>query len=681
MRNFRLKPRWIKILTGAVICLAVGVYATSSSWAAMCMVGYNNSKCKTNITDNNTVKPASAQKPTNDCGRMGFSLKGSQPNSAAWPRRALKTDGTNDTDKWICDVCTGNSGVVEDSKGYRRYRCYHKCENEAEATNYVKSKAAGKVVSGTTQGYTGTYRDQFVRHQQQCTDIKGHITVSLNSGGTRKVPLLTYQPITKNVCGKCVEEGCDGVSQGNGTYEGCYKPCSQLNGGQALWYKLTTKGEMCCQIQKDKMESMNGNNSIYKDGLNVPEEAGQDVWHRNVWEGCYYTTEATAFDGNKCYKQRLKTCPDGREMNRNNCTCEIGCPNDYTRESQVPMKAINLNAATNSSGQIAEYCMDTPVNGETEDTCTKEKCYKYSSCAQLAIDIGHPGAFDDDGNGGCKCHEGNNWITSSVTPECYDSSSQIVASTSYRSHNNTSGNNDKSITCYHYDSQGVECSGNDILVKDQNGICSCKTCEAEYGTNEQYNEEYHKSGYYNCGSGKKLITRIKDKVTGEEKTYPLGEYMCGICQELQCSDYGPGYYDNESDNTCAMKIDTATGCYRCCDSLTKADVAACEQKKARWSRWVEGTQCPSGNPIPGDSCRISCDVTVTQCVAKECPEYLPSDCASIGSGYTFKSYISGGCSAGVGACVKDSQYCVYTNGNTPTCYDSEDPKVKGQYED
>lgn len=392
MCKTRLKPRWITILTGVAICALVCVYSTSSSWAAMCMVGYNSTACSGNSggpvppTSTKPDKPSPNPDIVTDCERLGYSERGAKPNTDLWPKRTLK-NGANDTTKWVCDVCQKGGIAVRDKADYAHYSCYLKCQNESEATNINKE-------TGRINGWEGIYRDQFVRKQTQCTELFG--TKEVNG---KMIPERKFYWVTRNVCGQCIEQPCDGAAIEKGCYDVCNNKYTLENGTQCC-YKL------------DKLVSLN------------PDYGDPNYWYPRTSplyheSGCYTTTtHATAYgDFNNlsdshpdalCYHQVKMTCPDSCDEPKedNDCTCGPKACSTLAEETGRTYSANTDNIVENTviyhfdNGEVEKVngiCYQkTPVSG-----CTSTGCYTLS---KLTCPNGEP---DSDCSCGVGCPFGS----------------------------------------------------------------------------------------------------------------------------------------------------------------------------------------------------------------------------------------------------------------------------------
>ena len=405
MCKTRLKPRWITILTGVAICALVCVYSTSSSWAAMCMVGYNSTACSGNSgvpvpPTSNNVGPDGPNPPIEtDCERLGYSARGAKPNSNLWPKIALK-NGENNTAKWICDVCQQNGTAVRDKSGFARYNCYLKCQYEDEDKDKDEDKPTNKPTNieggtGPIVGWKGVYRDQFVRSQADCNKLFGTKT-GVNGN---LVPAKKFYWITRNVCGQCIKQPCDGAAIKKGCYDVCNNKYTLENGTQ------------CCN-KLDKLVSLN------------PDYGDPNYWYPRTSplyheSGCYTTTtHATAYgDFNNlsdshpdalCYHQVKMTCPDSCDEPKedNDCTCGPKSCETLAEETGQTYSANTDNIVENTviyhfdNGEVEKVngiCFQkTPVSG-----CTSTGCYTLS---KLTCPNGEP---DSDCNCGVGCPSGS----------------------------------------------------------------------------------------------------------------------------------------------------------------------------------------------------------------------------------------------------------------------------------
>lgn len=482
MCKTRLKPRWITILTGVAICALVCVYSTSSSWAAMCMVGYNSSACSGNSggpvpPTSNNVGPDGPNPPIEtDCERLGYSARGAKPNSSLWPKIALK-NGENNTDKWICDVCQQNGTAVRDKSGFARYNCYLKCQYEDEDKDKDEDKPTNKPTNtkggdGPIVGWTGVYRDQFVRSQADCNKLFGTKT-GVNG---KLVPAKKFYWITRNVCGQCIEQPCDGAAIEKGCYDVCNNKYTLENGTQ------------CCN-KLDRLVSLN------------PDYGDPNYWYPRTSplyheSGCYTTTtHATAYgDFNNlsdshpdalCYHQVKMTCPDSCDEPKedNDCTCGPKSCETLAEETGQTYSANTDNIVENTviyhfdNGEVEKVngiCFQkTPVSG-----CTSTGCYTLS---KLTCPNGAP---DSDCNCGFGCpivqnpYTGRSQVT--IPKTLYENTSAYINGKEYDNGRlyclkdgcTEDNKNDEEYwsTCYTYN----QCSDlGDFLVYDGAGGCTC----------------------------------------------------------------------------------------------------------------------------------------------------------------------------------------------------------------
>lgn len=495
MCKTRLKPRWITILTGVAICALVCVYSTSDSWAAMCMVGYNSSACsgKSSVpvppTSTGDENGNSNPEIATDCERLGYAERGAKPNSNLWPKIALK-NGANNEDKWVCDPCQTGGTLVRDKSGYARYNCYLKCQNEGEATNieggtgringwgnasYSPNSAISRpsYSAETNAGSARIYRDQFVRTQAECTTIFG--TKEVNN---KVVPNKKFYWVTRNVCGQCIEQPCDGAE----IIPGCYDVCDNK-------YTLEN-GTQCCN-KLDKLVSLN------------PAYGDPDYWYPRTSplyheSGCYNTTtHATAYgDFNNlpdsdvntyCYHQVKMTCPDycDEPKEDNDCTC--GPKSCETLASEDWAKAKGLTYSANTDNIVENSVIYHFSHGDVEkinnicyqktlaSDCPSSGCYTLS---KLQCPNGEP---NDDCSCGVGCPYG------SIPESEYESNDKYI-----NGKVKTDGEGNPIDYCLELSSDGATCATwskcyeynecsdlGDFLVPDGSGGCTCGGTDAE----------------------------------------------------------------------------------------------------------------------------------------------------------------------------------------------------------
>ena len=436
MCKTKLMSRWVNILTGVAICALVGVFAVSDSWAAMCMVGYDKSKCDSKspsaspspkpCTGSNCCTGANCDSIPVDCERLGYKLYAAKPNdSSIWPSKALK-NGQNDTANWQCDACMKGNDIVWE-KNYVRYNCYQLCKDPASATNIKGGTGTiSNWFSNTEEEFPGeggvitrkvnsrfdssrradstnsrhVYREQFVLTSDDCKVVAG--TKEVNG---RVVEKKKFEWVTRYICGKC-DRLCDGAT----ITAGCYKPCQNP-------YTLED-GTRCCN--ETTLELMNKNNQLLteenKVGNNLTYVIGGDTaWHTPRYAqvpanngGCYeITEEQEAADGTICYKEKPKECglctkPDSA------CACVAKTCADFAAEKgyeygEAASKVIDLTGRSlyNGNVKIGGVCYVPDIINEDcygEQTSNDGTNTTVPKCARLEKLV-----CPDGGNGDDEC--------------------------------------------------------------------------------------------------------------------------------------------------------------------------------------------------------------------------------------------------------------------------------------
>lgn len=574
----------------------------------MCMVGYNSSACSGNSSGlvpptPNPPPPTPNPEIETDCERLGYGQRGAKPNSSLWPKVALK-NGENNTAKWICDVCQQNGTAVRDKSGYARYNCYLKCQ---ETTTNVATRI---------DDWKGVYRDQFVRSQADCNKLFGTKT-GVNGN---LVPKRKFYWITRNVCGQCIEQPCDGAKIEKGCYEVCNNKYTLENGTQ------------CCN-KLDRLVSLN------------PDYGDPNYWYPRTSplyheSGCYTTTtHATAYgDFNNlsdshpdalCYHQVKMTCPDSCDEPKedNDCTCGPKSCETLAEETGRTYSANTDNIVENTviyhfdNGEVEKVngiCFQkTPVSG-----CTSTGCYTLS---KLTCPNGEP---DSDCSCGVGCPSGSikkseytsnsNYINGKVITDAEGNPKEYCVEL------NPDGSTcATSSQCYTYN----QCSDfGDFLVPDGSGGCTCG------GTDEGGRTWKTEPGGCDIDNGKPVheatFSPPEGNIYKHDMETPITAIACKTYDGVICEDvlsYGPddncechctgdyadryiGTYDGHSDWTAnSTPPDCAIG-----DGFTEygywTDKTGRKDIEVICRRWdtVECNSSDSNGVLVKDGCDCKC---------------------------------------------------------------------------
>lgn len=438
MCKTKLMSRWVNILTGVAICALVGVFAVSDSWAAMCMVGYDKSKCDSKspsaspspkpCTGSNCCTGANCDSIPVDCERLGYKLYAAKPNdSSIWPTKALK-NGQNDTANWQCDACMKGNDIVWE-KNYVRYNCYQLCKDPASATNIkggtgpisnwflnTEEEFAGEggvITRKVNSRFNSTrradstnsrhvYREQFVLTSDDCKVVAG--TKEVNG---RVVEKKKFEWVTRFICGKC-DRLCDGAT----ITAGCYKPCQNP-------YTLED-GTRCCN--ETTLELMNKNNQLLTEENKVGNNltyviGGKDAWHTPRYAqvpenngGCYEITgEQTAADGSTCYTEEPKECGLCTKTDES-CACVAKTCGDFAAEKgyeygEEAGKVIDLTSRSlyNGNVKIGGVCYVPDIINDGcygEQTSNDGTSVTVSKCARIEKLVCPDGS---NGDSECSC--------------------------------------------------------------------------------------------------------------------------------------------------------------------------------------------------------------------------------------------------------------------------------------